>query len=65
MSNNEDEVVDIVEQAKNEIIKARKSEVKTKIKSKLEDIERAKLIVKNLERELEVILEKAKAELTL
>lgn len=53
----------ILQEAKKEVIEARAKDAKNKLKTKLAQIESAKLVVANLERELEVIMEQVNAEL--
>jgi hypothetical protein len=56
-------VSEILSEAKQEIIEQKAKEAKTKIKSKLTQIDAAKGIVANLERELEVLVEQVNAEI--
>lgn len=53
----------ILQEAKKEVVEARAKDAKNKLKTKLAQIESAKLVVANLERELEVIMEQVNAEL--
>jgi len=54
---------DILREAKKEAVEAKAKDAKEKIKSKLKALDAAKLIVANLERELEVLVEQVNAEL--
>ena len=51
------DVKKVQDEAKEELAKERGEAAKKKIKTKLKDIEAARLIVRNLEREYEVLLE--------
>ena len=53
----------IVEEAQKEVIEAKAKEAKGKIKAKLTQIETAKLVLANLTRELDVLVEQVNAEL--
>ena len=53
----------ILEEARAEVLEAKAKEAKGKIKAHLQKLEAAKLIVSNLERELEVLLAQVGAEL--
>ena len=54
---------DILKEAKKEANEEKAKTAKSKIKGKLAQIDAAKLVVSNLERELEVLLEQVNAEL--
>jgi len=53
----------ILDEAKKEIVKERSTAAKTKLKAKLQQIEAAKLVLANLEREMEVLVAQVNAEL--
>lgn len=53
----------IVDEAREEVVEQKAKEAKTKIKAHLIKMEAAKMIVANLERELEVLVEQVNAEL--
>lgn len=56
------DVQSIVEQAKEEVNEAKIKEAKVKIKAKLQQISAAEIVVANLKRELEVLVEQVNAE---
>jgi len=55
---------DILKEARKEVNEEKAKEAKTKIKSKLAQIQAAKTVLNNLERELEVLVEQVNADLT-
>jgi flagellin-specific chaperone FliS len=58
-----DTATSIVEEAKKELREAKARTAKTKIVEKLKQLDAAQTIVKNLERELEVLTEQVEADL--
>ncbi len=54
---------DIVREAKKEATEEKAKVAKGKLKSKLQQIDAAKIVLSNLERELEVLIEQVNAEL--
>jgi len=56
-------VAAILAEAKQEVIEAKSKEAKTKIKDHLKKLDNAKLVVSNLERELEVMVAQIEADL--